>query len=286
MNFEPSRAKALNKLNDFIEKNLFEYSKLRNFDFGPENRSNVSCLSPYITHGIICEKEVIEKSLSKFSFSKNEKFIQEVLWRTYWKGWLELRPNVWSDYLIELNKIVPDNVDLEINISCPNIKHFEDYTQGIENFINSKRKVIAKLAPGTEIATVGALLDKGFKSFHCCNTKPTKHGGMSGRKLRPHVINLCTVIKSLDKNAEIIPCKTFDDCFLKASKDESSRIIIPESNRITGNIKTNSYVTGTEEEIEAVNRITLVRLNREYPGIRRYLGDLTELSKFSPIITE
>ena len=105
MNFEASRASALNELNNFVENNLSEYSKLRNFDFGPENRSNVSCLSPYITHGIINEKEVIEKSLSKFSFSKNEKFIQEVLWRTYWKGWLELRPNVWSDYLIELNKI-------------------------------------------------------------------------------------------------------------------------------------------------------------------------------------
>ena len=103
MNFEPSRAKALNKLNDFVENNLSEYSKLRNFDFGPENRSNVSCLSPYISHGVISEKEVIEKSLNKFSFSKNEKFIQEVLWRTYWKGWLELRPNVWTDYLIELN---------------------------------------------------------------------------------------------------------------------------------------------------------------------------------------
>jgi len=105
MNFEASRAKALDKLNYFVENNLSEYSKLRNFDFGPENRSNISCLSPYITHGIISEKEVIEKSLGKFSFSKNEKFIQEVLWRTYWKGWLELRPNVWSDYLIELNKI-------------------------------------------------------------------------------------------------------------------------------------------------------------------------------------
>ena len=108
MNFEPSRAKALDKLNNFVENNLSEYSKLRNFDFGPENRSNVSCLSPYITHGIINEKEVINKSLSKFSFSKNEKFIQEVLWRTYWKGWLELRPNVWSDYLTELNKIRDD----------------------------------------------------------------------------------------------------------------------------------------------------------------------------------
>ena len=108
MNFEPSRAKALDKLNNFVENNLSEYSKLRNFDCGPENRSNISCLSPYITHGIISEKEVINKSLSKSSFSKNEKFIQEVLWRTYWKGWLELRPNVWTDYLIELNKIRED----------------------------------------------------------------------------------------------------------------------------------------------------------------------------------
>jgi len=105
MIFEASRAKALNQLNNFVDNNLAEYSKLRNFDFGPEKRSNISCLSPYITHGIINEQEVIQKALSKFSFSKNEKFIQEVLWRTYWKGWLELRPNVWTDYLAELNQI-------------------------------------------------------------------------------------------------------------------------------------------------------------------------------------
>ena len=105
MKFEGSRFKALEKLNYFVENNLTEYSKLRNFDFGPKNRSNISCLSPYITHGLISEKEVIKKSLEKFSFPKIEKFIQEVLWRTYWKGWLELRPNVWSDYLMELNKI-------------------------------------------------------------------------------------------------------------------------------------------------------------------------------------
>ena len=114
MIFEASRAKALNQLNNFVENNLGEYSKLRNFDFGPEKRSNISCLSPYITHGIINEQEVIQKALSKFSFSKNEKFIQEVLWRTYWKGWLELRPNVWTDYLIELNQIkneLKDNKD-------------------------------------------------------------------------------------------------------------------------------------------------------------------------------
>ena len=105
MMFEASRAKAVDKLNHFVENNLSEYSKLRNFDFGPDKRSNVSCLSPYITHGIINELEVINKSLKKLSFVKNEKFIQEVLWRVYWKGWLELRPNVWSDYLIELDNL-------------------------------------------------------------------------------------------------------------------------------------------------------------------------------------
>ena len=102
--FEASRAKAVDKLDHFINNDLSEYTKLRNFDFGPDNRSNTSCLSPYITHGTINELEIINKSLNKFSFSKNEKFIQEVLWRVYWKGWLELRPNVWSDYLIDLDK--------------------------------------------------------------------------------------------------------------------------------------------------------------------------------------
>ena len=105
MNFEASRAKAIDKLNNFIEKNLSDYSRLRNFDFGPDKRNNVSCLSPYVTHGVLNEIEIIKKSLAKFSFSKNEKFIQEVLWRTYWKGWLELRPNVWTDYLVSLNSI-------------------------------------------------------------------------------------------------------------------------------------------------------------------------------------
>ena len=41
---------------------------------------------------------------------------------------------------------------------------------------------------------------------------------------------------SIDSNAEVVPCKTFDDCFAQASKDTNSKIIIPESNRITGNI--------------------------------------------------
>ena len=37
-------------------------------------------------------------------------------------------------------------------------------------------------------------------------------------------------------DAEIMPCKTFDECFSKANENDKIRIIIPESNRITGNI--------------------------------------------------
>ena len=124
MNFGTSRASAIENLNRFVDQNLFEYSKLRNFDYGPDNRSNISCLSPYITHGVISELEVIKKSLSKFSFSKNEKFIQEVLWRTYWKGWLELRPKVWTDYLNEL-KIIREE-----------FKNNTDYKNAIEGNTN------------------------------------------------------------------------------------------------------------------------------------------------------
>ena len=129
MIFEASRAKAVDQLNNFIEQNLTDYSKLRNFDFGPDKRTNISCLSPYITHGLINELEVIDKSLKKFSFAKNEKFIQEVLWRVYWKGWLELRPNVWSDYLNELGKIKDefknnqnylDAIEGKTNVDCFN----------------------------------------------------------------------------------------------------------------------------------------------------------------------
>ena len=105
MNFKPSRIFAEELLNKFIENNLVNYSKLRNFDYGPDERSNVSCLSPYVTHGVINEAELIKKSLSKYSFVKNEKFIQEIMWRTFWKGWMELRPDVWTDYLSELKKI-------------------------------------------------------------------------------------------------------------------------------------------------------------------------------------
>ena len=138
MIFVPSRASALEQLDKFIEKDLKDYSKLRNFDFGPKERGNISCLSPYITHGIINEIEVIEKSLKKFSFFKNEKFIQEILWRTYWKGWLELRPNVWSDFIIDLKKLKQEYIVNNNYVSAiegkTNIECFNEWVNELKNF--------------------------------------------------------------------------------------------------------------------------------------------------------
>jgi hypothetical protein len=138
MNFKGSRVEALDELNYFIENKLLDYPKLRNFDLGPQKRDNTSCLSPYVTHGLVSEIEIISKSLKKFSFVKNEKFIQEVLWRVYWKGWLELRPNVWGDYLKELtdikesfkdNKNYLDAIEGNSNIEC-----FNEWVNELKNF--------------------------------------------------------------------------------------------------------------------------------------------------------
>ena len=138
MNFEPSREFATQQLEKFINKNLVEYSRLRNFDFGPNNRSNISCLSPYVTHGIISELEILNKCLKKFSFLKSEKFIQEIFWRIYWKGWLELRPKVWMDFLKDLKEIKPSFQNNQNYLSAINgktkIECFDNWVNELKNY--------------------------------------------------------------------------------------------------------------------------------------------------------
>ena len=125
MNFVTTRKEALNTLESYIENNISDYTTKRNFDFGPQNRKNISCLSPYITHRLISEYEVAKKTLSKYPYQKVEKFIQEIFWRVYWKGWLELRPKVWTDFVEDTKNIKNSNeyekaINGETNINCFN----------------------------------------------------------------------------------------------------------------------------------------------------------------------
>ena len=93
------------KINQYIQKDILNYSRLRNFDFGPEKRGNVSNLSKFISHRIINEFNFIKQILVKHKIRNVEKFIQEIFWRVYWKGWLENRPKVWQDFIDSISKI-------------------------------------------------------------------------------------------------------------------------------------------------------------------------------------
>jgi deoxyribodipyrimidine photo-lyase len=96
---------ARQALQTFIERGLKDYDQLRNYDLGPGDRSNVSHLSKYIQRRILTEKDVIDTCLRIYPKEKIFKYIQEVYWRTYWKGWLEMRPQVWDQYLIDLTQL-------------------------------------------------------------------------------------------------------------------------------------------------------------------------------------
>jgi len=125
MKFEISREGALKQLDAFINSELANYSFKRNFDLGPKDKSNVSCLSPYISHRLITEYEVAKSVLAKFPYQKVEKYIQEIFWRVYWKGWLELRPKVWTDFIEDLKGFKEDDnykkaINGETQIECFN----------------------------------------------------------------------------------------------------------------------------------------------------------------------
>jgi deoxyribodipyrimidine photo-lyase len=80
-------------LDSFISR-VPNYAARRNF--ATADNQNVSRLSPYLRRRLITEQEVVTAVLEHHSFQVAEKFVQEVVWRTYWKGWLERNPLVWT----------------------------------------------------------------------------------------------------------------------------------------------------------------------------------------------
>jgi deoxyribodipyrimidine photo-lyase len=90
-----SRSAALHHLSNFLER-VPHYASQRNFD--RPGHAEVSCLSKWIRYRVITEEECVAAVFARHPFEVAEKFVQEVLWRTYWKGWLELRPQVWRSF--------------------------------------------------------------------------------------------------------------------------------------------------------------------------------------------
>ena len=95
---DATRAAGLVRLEAFIPRMGRHYAAGRNFDPGPERREDVSGLSPYLRRRLVLEEEAVDAALAAHGAEAAEKFLQEVLWRGYFKGWLEHRPGIWTSY--------------------------------------------------------------------------------------------------------------------------------------------------------------------------------------------
>jgi hypothetical protein len=116
-----SKRKVLEYLDDFSKKKLLLYGKMRNFDLEDKSKNNVSYLSPLVARGIITEQEIVKRVLKRHKFKDIEKFIYEVYWRSYWRGFLESHPKIYSDYKIDLKNLV-EHTNLENYASAINGK--------------------------------------------------------------------------------------------------------------------------------------------------------------------
>ena len=108
----------------------------------------------------------------------------------------------------EVNKFmecIPENTNLELNISCPNTDEKLIY-EDINRFLNPCRKwCIIKLSPINDNSLIDNLVSKGFNQFHCCNTLPIKgRGGLSGPTLIPYVSEKVKYIRNNYPNSIII----------------------------------------------------------------------------------
>lgn len=95
---EATHTAGLDRLTAFLPNAGGDYARWRNHDFGPAGDNRVSGLSPWLRHRLLLEETVIDHAIDRHGLDGAEKFIQEVCWRTYWKGFLERRPMHWHDY--------------------------------------------------------------------------------------------------------------------------------------------------------------------------------------------
>lgn len=102
--FPATRSEALSRLTQFVPHAGGAYASGRNTDPGPDAPGAVSKLSPYVRYRLITEQEIVASVLGQHSLQSAEKYVQEVLWRTYWKGWLEMRPSVWTRFIEERDR--------------------------------------------------------------------------------------------------------------------------------------------------------------------------------------
>ena len=100
----PTRSAGLQRLDAFLPAAGESYARRRNYDHGAGNHEHVSGLSPWLRHRLILEAEVLDAVLARHGAESVSKFIDEVFWRTYFRGWMAHRPTVWPRYQDEVER--------------------------------------------------------------------------------------------------------------------------------------------------------------------------------------
>ena len=94
-----TRAAGLARLAAVAPRAGRDYAAGRNTDRGPEAEPSTSALSPWLRRRLVLEQEAVGAALAAHGPAAADRFVQEVFWRGYFKGHLETRPALWSDYL-------------------------------------------------------------------------------------------------------------------------------------------------------------------------------------------
>ena len=125
LDLPPTREAGLARLRAFVPKAGRDYAERRGLDLGPEGHPHVSVLSPYLRHRMVTEEEALRAILAAHGAESAAKAVEEVLWRTYWKGVMELRPGLWTDYRAGLARAL-DRVATEAGLR----RAWEDACEG------------------------------------------------------------------------------------------------------------------------------------------------------------
>ena len=133
LSFSGPFAEADAALQRFLDKGAASYEARRNFDYGPADRSNVSELSKFISHRVLFEYDVARRALAQHRPETVDKFIQEVFWRIYWKGWLEHRPAVWNDYVVFDHHTIPERQFQQAVTGKTGIDCFDYWSAELQN---------------------------------------------------------------------------------------------------------------------------------------------------------
>ncbi len=112
-NFPFTKSEVITNLINFSQNELQNYASNRNFDYGSPHH-NVSKISPYLRRRFISEEEILGIVFKYHKISEIEKFVEEIFWRTYWRGWLESHPWIYDQYeMYDNDKRIPKKTGIK-----------------------------------------------------------------------------------------------------------------------------------------------------------------------------